>query len=291
MVDDEVQCRIGVAKLSQRMQQGRHPRIARVNRCGTEPSVSAQPSHVWAKFHRGVLKLRCRCGHRIPVAQACSQALCAGTLCRGCVAPADDRVTCVSVNACQSVSVWRRTRATGGLWSHLACLDPDRTHRDAPRSEDTPKVQRPKGSIRGQGCGSGRVIVESGQTCDFKSADDFFGLLFASQERSHFVLRDWFGHIKFPKCASCELASTRACNRRLLNASCKLNASCSSGSGMNIPLCKSLQPFPSPTPPPSVMPRPRHPSGDYLSALARGTRLSALSRASVTNSCTLRENG
>ena len=53
MVDDEVQCRIGVAKLSQRMQQGRHPRIARVNRCGTEPSVSAQASHVWAKFHRG----------------------------------------------------------------------------------------------------------------------------------------------------------------------------------------------------------------------------------------------
>ena len=36
---------------------------------------------------------------------------------------------------------------------------------------------------------SGRVIVESGQTCDFKRADDFFGLLFASLERSHFVLR------------------------------------------------------------------------------------------------------
>ena len=57
MVDDEVQCRIGVTKLSQRMQQGRNPRIARVNRCGTEPSVSAQPSHVWAKFHRGVLEM------------------------------------------------------------------------------------------------------------------------------------------------------------------------------------------------------------------------------------------
>ena len=42
MVDDEVQCRIGVAKLPQRTQQGRHPWIARVNRCGTEPSVSAQ---------------------------------------------------------------------------------------------------------------------------------------------------------------------------------------------------------------------------------------------------------
>ena len=33
------------------------------------------------------------------------------------------------------------------------------------------------------------MIVESGQTCDFKRADDFFGLLFASLERSHFVLR------------------------------------------------------------------------------------------------------
>ena len=47
MVDDEAQCRICVAKLSQRMQQGRHSRIARVNRCGTEPSVLAQ--HVCAR--------------------------------------------------------------------------------------------------------------------------------------------------------------------------------------------------------------------------------------------------
>lgn len=101
MVDDEVQCRIGVTKLSQRMQQGRNPRIARVNRCGTEPSVSAQPSHVWAKFHRGVKNEYFTARAAIPVAQACSQALPVHWHCDGY------RVTCHTrvSHSLQSLSV------------------------------------------------------------------------------------------------------------------------------------------------------------------------------------------
>ena len=69
------------------------------------------------------------------------------------------------------------------------------------------------GSIRGQGCGSGRVIVESGQTCDFKCADDFFGLLVASQGRSHSKLR-LIRSYKIPEMCQLRARAKRACNRR-----------------------------------------------------------------------------
>ena len=71
----------------------------------------------------------------------------------------------------------------------------------------------PAGSIRGQGCGSGRVIVESGQTCDFKCADDFFGLLVASQGRSHSKLR-LIRSYKIPEMCQLRARAKRACNRR-----------------------------------------------------------------------------
>ena len=60
---------------------------------------------------------------------------------------------------------------------------------------------------------SGRVIVESGQTCDFKCADDFFGLLVASQGRSHSKLR-LIRSYKIPEMCQLRARAKRACNRR-----------------------------------------------------------------------------